>query len=51
MGNTSIEGHVTSISTHWEPCAHFTAEVAASPVCADCGWLVFEHEAELPLAS
>jgi hypothetical protein len=39
------------VSSGWEPCARFVAEAAASPVCAGCGWLAPEHEAELPLAS
>jgi hypothetical protein len=39
------------VSTGWEPCANFTAEAAASPVCAGCGWLAPEHDADLPLAS
>ena len=39
------------VSTGWEPCANFTAEAAASPVCADCGWLAIEHAPSLPLAS
>jgi hypothetical protein len=33
------------VSTHWEPCANFTAEAATSPVCTGCGWLAFEHDA------
>ena len=33
------------VSTGWEPCTNFTAEAAASPVCADCGWLAPEHDA------
>jgi hypothetical protein len=39
------------VSTGWEPCPNFTAEAAASPVCAGCGWLAVEHDPSLPLAS
>ena len=52
MRNESNHATVSlPVRTGWEPCATFTAEAAASPVCADCGWLAPEHETELALAS
>jgi len=52
MRNDSYETNPTSpVSTGWEPCPSFTADAAASPVCAGCGWLAPEHEVDVRLAS
>jgi hypothetical protein len=51
MRNTTTETSPAPVSTGWEPCTNFTAEAAASPVCAGCGWLAPEHDADPPLAS
>jgi hypothetical protein len=41
MGAETVE-----LVTRWEPCDAFAADGAGAPVCADCGWLDEEHEAE-----
>jgi hypothetical protein len=33
-------------SSRWEPCLVFTAEVADSQVCGDCGWLHDDHRGD-----
>jgi hypothetical protein len=33
------------ITTHYEPCPEFEAD-GESPVCAGCGWLDVDHDAE-----
>jgi len=35
----------TMITTHYEPCPEFEAD-GESPVCAGCGWLDVDHDAE-----
>jgi hypothetical protein len=41
MLNNLIEDQ--PVSTRWEPCPEFSPDLAASPVCAGCGWLEDEH--------
>lgn len=35
------------VSAMFEPCAAYATGPDASPVCATCGWLDAEHEADI----